>query len=193
MVMAPPPRCDSAVLPCLQAAWLSSRGISHHSLLPHLPSICLSAVNRSPHTRIAPQSLNSSSQPLPLPGDLRFCLAYVWLRQWLSDSHSIYSHSILYSIPFSFHSHFHCRSAVSLSSLKCFSCDSDSWPSVGIRPLLQFPHPPRAGPVLLTLLCFPLVPSSYRVLCGSIDSFPLVMYSCPLSAGIPHALLCLKV
>ena len=28
----------------------------------------------------------------------------------------------------------------------------------GIRPLLQFPHPPRAGPVLLTLLFFP--PSS---------------------------------
>ena len=36
--------------------------------------------------------------------------------------------------------------------LKCFSCDSDSCPSVGIGPLLQFPCPLRAGPDLLTLL-----------------------------------------
>jgi len=44
-------------------------------------------------------------------------------------------------------------------SPKCFSSDSDNCPDVGIRPLLQFPHPPRAGPVLLTLLFFP--PSSF--------------------------------
>ena len=78
-------------------------------------------------------------------------------------------------------------------SLKCFSSDSDNCPDVGIGPLLQFPHPLRAGPVLLTLLFFPLVPSSYWVLHGSIYSFPLVRYSCLLSAGVPHALLCLKV
>ena len=47
-------------------------------------------------------------------------------------------------------------------SLKCFSSDSDNCPGVGIRPLLQFPHPPRAGPVLLTLLLFP--PSSFVIL-----------------------------
>ena len=46
-------------------------------------------------------------------------------------------------------------------NLKCFSSDSDNCPDVGIRLLLQFPHLPRAGPVLLTLLFFPLVPSSY--------------------------------
>ena len=74
-------------------------------------------------------------------------------------------------------------------SLKCFSSDSD----VGIRPLLLFPHLQKAGPVLLILLFFPLVPSSYRVSRGSIYSFPLVRYSCLLSAGVPHALLCLKV
>ena len=78
-------------------------------------------------------------------------------------------------------------------SLKCLSSDSDNCPDVGIRPLLQFPHPPRAGPVLLTLLFFPLVPSSYRVLCGSIYSFLLVRDSCLFSAGVRHALLCLKV
>ena len=77
--------------------------------------------------------------------------------------------------------------------LKCFSSDSDNCPTVGIRPLLQFPHPLRAGPVLLTLLIFPLVPASYWVLCGSIYSFPQVRYSCPLSAGVLHLLLCLKV
>ena len=40
-------------------------------------------------------------------------------------------------------------------SLKCFSSDSDSCPDVGIRPRLQFPHPLRAGPALLTLLFSP--------------------------------------
>ena len=78
-------------------------------------------------------------------------------------------------------------------SLKCFSSESDSCPDVGIWPLLQFCHPPRAGPVLLTLRFFPLVPSPYWVLHGSIYSFPLVRYSCPFSAGILHVLLCLKV
>ena len=81
--------------------------------------------------------------------------------------------------------------------LKCFSSDSDHCSDVGIGPLLQFPHPLRAGPVLLTLLFFPLVPSSYRVLRGSIYSFLLVRYSYPLSghesACVLHALLCLKV
>ena len=41
-------------------------------------------------------------------------------------------------------------------SLKCFSSDSDNCPNVGIRPLFQFPHLPRAGPILVTLLFFPL-------------------------------------
>ena len=47
-------------------------------------------------------------------------------------------------------------------SLKCFSSDSDDSPDVGIRPLLQLPNPPRASPVLLTLLLFP--PSSFVIL-----------------------------
>ena len=46
-------------------------------------------------------------------------------------------------------------------SLKCFSSGSDNCPHVGIRPLLQFPHWQRAGPVLLRLPFFPLVPLSY--------------------------------
>ena len=71
-------------------------------------------------------------------------------------------------------------------SLKCFSSDSDNCPDVGIGPLL-------AGPVLVTRLFFPLVPSSYWVLRGSIYSFLVVRCSCPLSAGVPDALLPLKV
>ena len=66
-------------------------------------------------------------------------------------------------------------------------------PDVGIKPLLQFLHPLWAGPVLLTLLFFLLIPLSYRVFYGSIYSFLLVRYSCSLSASILHALLCLKV
>ena len=77
-------------------------------------------------------------------------------------------------------------------SLKCFSSDSDNCPDVGIGSLLQFPHPLRAGPVLWTLLFYPLVASSYRVLRGSMYSFPLLRYSCPLLAGVLHAFLCLK-
>ena len=40
-------------------------------------------------------------------------------------------------------------------SLICFCSDPDNYYNVGIGPLLQFPHPPRADPVLLTLLFSP--------------------------------------
>ena len=55
----------------------------------HIPPVVLSMVNSSPRHRIPPQSLNSSSQLLCLLGDLHPCLGYVWVRQGLSDSHSI--------------------------------------------------------------------------------------------------------
>ena len=88
MVMSPSPNVAQQYHLASMAAWLSSTGISHHSLLPHIPLISLSTVNSSPHFGIAPQSLNSSYQLLHLPGDLHPCLGYVWL-QGLSDSHSI--------------------------------------------------------------------------------------------------------
>ena len=56
-------------------------------------------------------------------------------------------------------------------SLKYFSSDPHNCPDVGIGPLLQVPQPQRASPVLVTVLFFPLVPSSYQVFCGSIYSF----------------------
>ena len=67
-------------------------------------------------------------------------------------------------------------------SLKCFSSDSNNCPNVGILSLLPFPHSRRAGPVLLTLLFFSLVPLSYGVLSGSIYSFLLV--STPLHSQL---------
>ena len=79
---------------------------------------------------------------------------------------------------FSFHLGCH-WSAVSLSALNVSSLTQTG-------PLLQFPHLLRAGLVVLTLLFFLVVPLSYQVLCGSIYSFPLVRFSCPLSAGILH-------
>ena len=91
------------------AAWLSSTSISHHNLLPHIPSIHLSAVNTSPRPGIASQSLNSSSQLLHLPGDPNSC-------------RSVYgcSKDCLILIPF--------RLLPQISyftlSLKCFSSDS---------------------------------------------------------------------
>lgn len=78
-------------------------------------------------------------------------------------------------------------------SLKCFSSVPNNCPDGRIRPLHQFPYLPRAGPVLLTLLFFPILPSCYQVLCGSIYSFPVIRYSCLLWAGILQTLLFLKV
>ena len=142
------------------AAQLSSTGISHHSLLPHLPSIHLSIVSSSPCSGITPQSPNSSSQPLLLPGDLHPCPGYVWLRQRL----------IL--IPFRLP-----QISCFTLSLKCFSSDSDNCPDVGIGSLLHFPHWPRAGPVLLPLLFFPLFLHPTK--------FCMVLYILSLQSGTP--------
>ena len=57
-------------------------------------------------------------------------------------------------------------------SLRSFSSDPSYCPDVGIGALLQFPHLLRASPVLLTLLFFSLVPTSYRVLHDTMYSFP---------------------
>ena len=121
------------------AVWLSSTGISHPNILPHVSLVCLSAVNSSPCPGIAPQSLHSCFQLLCLLGELCPCPGYCG-----------YSNDCLILIPFTLPQ----ISSFALS-LKCFSSDSDSCPAVGIGPLLQFPHPLRAGPVLLTLLFSP--------------------------------------
>ena len=154
MVMAPPLPCDSAVSPCFHGCLAF--------LHRHFPP-------QSPPSHPLDPSLRSQQQPSPWdcstipelqlpatapsrePASLSWvCMAAAWTA-W-----------------FSFHWHC-CRSAVSLSVLNAFSSDSDHCLDVGIGLQLYFPHPPRAGPVLLTLLLFPLVPSSYQVLRGSIE------------------------
>ena len=138
MVMAPHLAHDSAVSPCFHGCLAFTADISHHDALLHIPSICLSTVTSSPHPGIAPQSLNSTSQPPQLPRDQRSgpryygcgkdCLILIPLRlpqiSWFP------------------------------LSPKCFSSDPDNYPYVGIGPLFHSPHCPRAGPFLLTLLYF---------------------------------------
>ena len=97
-------------------------------------------------------------------------------------------------------------------SLKCFSSDSDSCrDDVGSGPLVQFPHPLRAGPVLLTLLFFPLVPcptefcvvlffsagqgllsalSSWCPACTSVSEGVFLMYPWREMSSMVHLLLC---
>ena len=177
MVMAPPPTCNSAVSPrfhgCL--AFLHRDFPPQSSPLYPLDSSLCSQQLPSPWD--CSQSLDSSSQPLWVLGDLHPCPGCISLWQGLSDAHSIWLLQICCFI----------------LSLKCFSSDSDNCPDVGIGTLLQFSHPLRAGPVLPTLLFFPLVSSSYWVLLGSMYSLLLVRYSCLFSVGVVHALLCLKV
>ena len=54
MVMAPPPRMTQQYRLASMAAWLSSTGLSHHNLLPHIPSTHLSTLDSSLHPGIAP-------------------------------------------------------------------------------------------------------------------------------------------
>ena len=173
MLMTPSPMRNSAAPTCFHGCPLSSStGISHHNLLPHMPPVSLSAVNSSPHPGIAPQSLNSGSQLLCLPASFsRVCVV------------------VARTVGFSFH--LGClRSAVSLSALNVSPLTQTIALMCESVPCFSFPT--RQGQVQ-SLLFFPLVPSFYRVLCGSIHSFPLVRYSWPLSAVVLHALLCLKV
>ena len=72
--------CDSVVLPCFHGCLAFLHRHFPPRSLPHIPSIHLSAVNSSPRPGTAPQSPNSSSQLLHLPGDQRSCPGYVRLR-----------------------------------------------------------------------------------------------------------------
>ena len=176
MLMAPLPMRNSAVSPCFHRclAFLHLhfplRAPDSHPLGPSL------------HSQQQPSpwdcfTLPSSSQTLCLPGT---CVPLRGMYDCGKDC--------LILIPFRLP-----QISCFTLSLKCFSSDSDNFPDVGIGPLLQFPDPPRASPFLLTLLLSPLVPLSYRVLHGFVYYFPLVRYSCALSADVMHALLCLKV
>ena len=114
---------------------------------PLSPSLCS---QQQPSPWDCSTILCTSSQPLCLPGDLHPCPGYDLPPSRVC---MVASKDCLILIPFRLPQ----VSCFTLSR-KCFSSDSDNCPAVGIRPLFQFPLLPRAGPVLLTLLFFPLVP-----------------------------------
>ena len=146
------------------AAWLSSTCISHHDLHPHIPSIHLSAVNSSPHTGIAPQSLNSSSQ-------LSF-------QETRVSAQGVYgcSKDRLIFFPFRLP-----QSAVSLSALSASPFWLRQLPCCRGQIPTSVPPPAKGRSSPTNTPIFPLVPSSYQFLRGSIYSFPLVRSSCLLS------------
>ena len=141
-----PHTCDSAGSPCFRGC----RAFLHRHFAPqsppspphHLSLQWTTSFTLDPFTlhKLQLPAAAPSRGPHPCPG-------YVWLRQGLI--------LIPLRLP---------QISCFTLSLKCFSSDSDNCPDVGIGPLLRFPHPLRAGPVILTLL----VPSSYRVFHGSV-------------------------
>ena len=133
-------------------AWLSSI-----ALLPWLPGfppqafptttlICLSAVNSSPYPGIAPQSLNSSSQSLHLPGD--------WCPFW-----GMYgcSKDCMILIPFRLP-----QIAVSLEALNVSPLTQTIAPMCGARTPASVPPPTkgRSSPTNNCVFC----PSSFILL-----------------------------
>jgi len=66
-------------------------------------------------------------------------------------------------------------------------------PWYGDRTPASVPPPAEGTSSFINTPVFPLVPSSYWLLRGSVYPFLLVRYSCLLSAGVLHTLMCLKV
>ena len=179
MMMAPPPTADSAVSPCFHGylAFL------HRHFSPQPPSS--PPLDPFLHSQQQPLPWDCSTLPsqTPTPSHCAFQETSVPVRGMHGCSKDC---RIL--IPFR-------RPQVSCFTLglKCFSSDSDNRPAVGIGPWLQFPHPLRAGPVLLTPLFFP--PSSFiqQSFVWFYTVFSTGQVLLPVSAGVLHALLCLKV
>ena len=174
--MAPPAPRNSAVSPCFHGCL----ALLHRHFPPGSPPS--NPLHPSLHSQQRPSPWDCStipklhSQALGLPGDPHSCLCVCGR-----------SKVCLLLIPFGLP-----QTSRFTLSLKCLSSDADNCLDVRTGPLLQFSDPLRAGPVLLTLLFLPLVPSSYQVLGGSRYSLPLGRSSCPHSAGVLHAFPCLK-
>ena len=170
LVMAPPLTRDSAVSPCFHGC----PAFLHR----HFPP-------QSPPSHPLDPSLCSQQQPLPWD-----CSTIPKLQ--LPDavpsrgpvSLSGVCMAAARTVWFSFH--------LGCSALNVSPLTQTFAPVWGSDPCFSPPHTEGKSSPTNTLV-FPLVPSSYRVLCGSVYSFLLVRYSCLLSAGILHALLCLKV
>ena len=137
MVVAPHSMCDTAVSPCFHDCLTF--------LQRHFPP-------QSPPSHPLHQSLHSQQQPSPgdcstipklqlpatAPSKGPVSLTGIHMYGCGKDCLILIAFMLPQISCFTF-------------SLKYFSSDSNNCPDVGIRSLLQFPHPPRAGPVLLTL------------------------------------------
>ena len=141
MVMAPPPARDSAVSPCFHGCLAS---LHRHFPRQSPPSHPL---NPSLHSQTPALALGLLHNPqTPVPSRCTFQETHIPVRGTYGCGKEC-----LILLPFRLPQ----LSCFTLS-LECFSSsDSDNCPHVGIRPFLQFPHLPRAGPVLQTLLFFP--------------------------------------
>ena len=152
MMMTPSPTCDSAVLPC----FCGCLAFLHIHFPPQYPPSCPFSLSLRSTAALALGFLHNPQTPAPSCCAFQGTCVLVWGMYGSSKD-------CLILIPFRL-SQISCYTL----SLQCFSSDPDNCSNVGIGPLLQFPHLPRAGLVLPTLLFFPLVLLSYRVLRGSI-------------------------
>ena len=161
MVMAPP-----------TSAWLSSI-----ALLQWLPSFPPQEFPTPVSSLTSLQSLPSQQQPSP------WDYSTIPKFQFPATVPSRVCMAAARTVWFSFLLGCH-RSAVSLSALNVSPLTQTIAPMWGLP--LCFSSSTCQGQVQSssTLIFFPLVPSSYRVLRGSIYSFLLVRYSCLLSAGV---------
>ena len=171
MLMAPPPVHDSA-------------------LLSRLPGFPPQAFPTTVSSLTSPQSVSSQSTTTLAPGSCHTPQTPAPSSCTFQGTPSGICMAVTRAVQFSFHLGCH-RSAVSCSAFNVSLLTQTIAQVWGSDPCFSFPT--CRGQVLLTLLFFSLVPLSYRVFCGSIYSFPLVRYSCLLSAGVLHALLCLDV
>ena len=180
-LMGQPIYCSVVIYQCWGMGRERLRWLIHYAclisivLLPWLPGFLHRHVPpQSPPSCPLGPSVHSQQQSLPWDSSSTLTLqlpAAVASRgpASLSRAHMAAARTVWFS--------FHLGCHRSASSLSVLTVGPSNCPDVGIGPLLQFPHLLRADPVLLTLLFFPLVPSSYRVLCGSVYSFLVVKYS----------------
>ena len=139
--MDPPATCDSAVSPCFHGC----PAFFHRHFPPRSPPS--HPLNTSWQSTAAPTLGLLHNPQISAPSLCAFLGICVPVRGMYGISKDC-----LILIPFRLP-----QISCFTLSLKSFSSESDNCPDVGIGPLLQLPHWPRAGPVLLTLLfppCF---------------------------------------
>ena len=173
--MAPPTTCESAVSPyfhgCL--AFLH-RHFPPQSPPSHPLDLCLCSQQQlSPGDGSTFPKLQL--QLLRLPGDLRPCLG-VCMYSCGKDS--------LILIPFRLP-----QISCFTLSFKCFYSDSDNHPHVGIWIPASVPPPAKGRSSPTNTPVLPHTSFVLQVLCQVL----LVRYSCLLSTGVLHALMCLKL